>query len=59
MNDEELRRERLYQQTMAVFKDMLDKGLISREEYGEIDTKMEAKYSPKFGRLLSEIDLIN
>lgn len=58
MTDEELRRERIYQQTMMVFKDMLEKKLISREEYNEVDTRMEAKYSPKFGSLLSKINLI-
>ena len=34
----------LYRATMAVVKKMLDDGLISEEEYGEIDKIMAEKY---------------
>ena len=59
MSEDEFRRERLYQRTMSVFKKMLEDGLISKEEYAEIDTRMTEKYSPKYGSLLARIDLIN
>ena len=58
MTDDELRRERLYQKTMSVIRAMLEKGLISMEEYGDADARMEAKYCPKYGSILANIDLI-
>lgn len=58
MTDEEFKRERLYQRTMSVFRKMLSEGLITEEEYAEIDTRMSEKYSPKYGSLLAKIDLI-
>lgn len=41
----------LYQATMAGFKSMLNQGLITPEEYAEIDTK----YAQKYGLSLSVI----
>ena len=35
----------LYRTTMAVFRTMLKKGLISEEEYAEIDTNIAEKYA--------------
>ena len=58
MNEQEFRNERLYQQTMSVFQRMLSEGLLTEKEYAEIDTKMSEKYCPKYGSLLSKINLI-
>ena len=55
MNKEEFRSEKLYQATMNIVRFMLKKGLISRDQYGQIDTKMLEKYRPIFGGLFSEI----
>ena len=54
----EFKREKLYQATMLVAKKMLKNGIISIEEYQEIDVKMNEKYKPIFGTLLSQNDLI-
>ncbi|WP_192808094.1 SHOCT domain-containing protein [Parascardovia denticolens] len=53
MNEDQFEREKLYQASMEMFKKMLEKGLITREEYEVIDTKMQEKYSPIIGTLLS------
>lgn len=47
-----MRREAKYQVTMRMIRKWLDSGIISKEEYAEIDTKMTAKYRPKIGSLL-------
>lgn len=47
-----------YQVTMSTAMQMLKKGLISKEEYCQFETKMKEKYSPIIGDLLSNIDLI-
>ena len=53
MNEDQFEREKLYQASMEMFKKMLEKGLITREEYEVIDTKMQEKYSLIIGTLLS------
>ena len=58
MDKNEFKREKLYQATMLVAKKMLKNGMISIEEYQEIDVKMNEKYKPIFGTLLSQNDLI-
>lgn len=58
MDKNEFKREKLYQATMLVAKKMLKNGIISTEEYQEIDVKMNEKYKPIFGTLLSQNDLI-
>ena len=45
----------LYQATMSMVRRMLEKGLISEEEYRQIDTMFLEKYRPVFGTLFSEI----
>ena len=59
MSKEQMMCEKLYQATMSVARKMLDDGLISKEEYAVIDTKMREKYSPTLGTLFADIDLIN
>ncbi len=58
MSKEQMQREKLYQTTMCIAKRLLGLGLISREEYAEIDTKMRGKYEPSLGTLFADIDLI-
>jgi len=50
-------REKLYQATMSVARKMLSEGLISEEEYRQIDTIFLAKYQPVFGTLFSGLSL--
>ena len=51
MNKEQFDRERLYRATLAIARTMLRKGLISKDEYTVIDTKMREKYRPLLGTL--------
>lgn len=53
MTREEFDRERRYQTVMHFVKKMLLEGLISEEEYREIDTRNRRKLRPKTGDLLS------
>ena len=54
MDDEQFEREKLYQATMNMFRTMLEKGIITEEQYNVIDTKMLQKYRPLLGGLFSE-----
>lgn len=55
MSKEQLKNEKLYQATMSMVRRMLENGLISEEEYRQIDTMFLEKYHPVFGTLFSEI----
>ena len=55
MSKEQMRREKLYQATMSIVRKMLAEGLITEEEYRQIDTMFLEKYRPLFGTLFSEI----
>lgn len=57
MTEEQFRNEKLYQATMGVARRMLSQGLISREEYCQIDTIFLEKYQPVFGTLFSVMPL--
>ena len=57
MSKEEFRNEKLYQTTMHLARKMLDEGIISEEEYRQIDTFFLVKYKPVFGTLFSDISL--
>ena len=57
MNKEEFRSEKLYQTTMHLARKMMDDGLISEDEYRQIDTIFLEKYKPVFGTLFSDISL--
>ena len=54
MRKEQYRADMLYQVSLSVAKTMRAKGLITADEYAEIDTMLLAKYQPYLGRLLSE-----
>lgn len=55
VSKEQLTNEKLYQATMSMVRRMLEKGLITEEEYRQIDTMFLEKYRPVFGTLFSEI----
>lgn len=55
MSKERMRQEKLYQATMSMVRKMLAEGLITEEEYRQIDTMFLEKYRPVFGTLFSEI----
>ena len=54
MSKEEFRNEKLYQTTMHLARKMLSDGLISEDEYRQIDTIFLEKYRPTLGTLFSE-----
>ena len=54
MTPEELRNDMLYHMALSMAKTMLEKGLLSQEEYVEIDTILLQKYQPYLCRLFSE-----
>ena len=53
MTQEEFDRERRYQTIMHFVRKMLEEGLISEEEYHQIDTRNRQNLRPKTGDLLS------
>lgn len=53
MTREQFERESRYRAALTVAKAMLREGLISDEEYREIDTRLVEKYRPLFGGLCS------
>ena len=55
MSKEQMRQEKLYQATMSMVRKILAEGLITEEEYRQIDTMFLEKYRPVFGTLCSEI----
>ena len=59
MSEHEMQNEKLYQATMAMTRSMLNQGLITEDEYRQIDTIFTEKYAPSSGTLFSDIDLIN
>ena len=54
MTPEEYRNDMLYHAAISMAKTMLEKGLLTQEEYAEIDTILLQKYSPYLGSLLSD-----
>ena len=58
MTREQGRKEVVYQMTMSAARRMLEKGLITEEQYQKYDTKMRQKYAPISGTLWAEMDLL-
>ena len=58
MTEAEFENERRYQTLMYHVKRMLRSGVISEEEFLEIDTRYRQKYRPKFGGLSVRKDLL-
>lgn len=57
MSEKQMHDEKLYQATMSMVRRMLEDGLISQEEYRQIDIIFLEKYRPVFGTLFSDISL--
>ena len=53
MTPEEFEREKRYQAVMYFVRQMLEQGLITKEEYCQIDTRNRAKFRPVTDTLLS------
>ena len=58
MSKEQFEAEKDYQVSLHLAKTLLQKGLLTDEEYAIIDTKLREKYRPLFGTLLSENHLL-
>ena len=58
MTNEQMEKENLYQATMSIAKNLLDKGVISDEEYAQIDTNFRNKYGISLSTLFTDIRLI-
>ena len=57
MREDDFQRERLYQATMYIMRNMLAEGVINRREYAEAEKLMLEKYHPILGALFSDISL--
>lgn len=57
-NKEQFRAERLYLTSLSVAKSMLHEGIISENEFAEIDTILLKKYRPILGTLLAGKPLV-
>ena len=55
MTKEDMRREKMYQTTMRLAREMFYDGIISEEEYIQVDKIFLKKYNPIFGTLFSSI----
>ena len=55
MNSEQFKRERLYQSTIAIVRMMQKDGLITEDEFCQIDTMLLEKYRPLLGSLNAKI----
>ena len=53
VSEEQFRAERLYRMSLSIAKTMLEKGIITKDEYSEIDTILLQKYRPTLGTLLA------
>ncbi len=53
MNDADFEREKAYQTTMSLVRQLKKNGAVTDEEYRKIDTIMLEKYRPILGTLLS------
>lgn len=54
MNEEQFEAEKDYQASMLCFKQMLESGKITQEEYEQIDTILLEKYRPLLGTLFCD-----
>ena len=59
MNKEQMEDEKCYLATMSIAKNLLKQGIISEEEYCQIDTKFKEHYAVSFSTLFTDINLIN
>ena len=54
MRKEQYRADMLYQVSLSVAKTMREQGLITADEYDEMDAMLLEKYQQYLGRLISE-----
>lgn len=54
MSNAEFEAEKKYLLAITIAKNLREKGLLTEEEYREIDTKLRAAYGVKISTLLSE-----
>jgi len=58
VSEKEFHAELRYRMSLSVAKTMLEKGIISEDEYSEIDTILLEKYRSTLGTLLAGKPLI-
>ena len=58
MTEGQFTAEKQYQTSLLLAKELLEKGLLTREEYTVINTILLQKYGPPLGTLFSEIALL-
>lgn len=58
MTKEQMHNEEMYQATMCIAKNLLNQGVISEDEYNQIDTINRKKYSVSLSDLFTDIRLI-
>lgn len=59
MSEDRLKAELLYQSTMKVALKAYKDGLMSKEDYKQIDTIFTQKYRPSLGSLFVDISLMD
>ena len=57
MTKEQFHNEKMYQATMGMVRRMLSEGIISEEEYRQMDEIFLEKYSPVLGSVFSHTAL--
>ena len=55
MTKEQFRNEKLYQATMYLARKMVEQGILTEQEYREVDEIFLEKYKPVFGSIFSDI----
>lgn len=55
MTEIQFQAEKRYQVAISMAKALLEKGLLTEEEYAVIDTKLLENFQPALGTLLSEM----
>ena len=58
MTKERMEEEKRYLATMSIAKNLLKQGIISEEEYAQIDTNFRNKYAISLSTLFTDIRLI-
>ena len=58
MTKEQIQNEKMYLGTMTTAKNLLKQGIISDEEYEQIDTNFRKKYDISLSTLFTDIHLI-
>lgn len=55
VNSVNLQNELMYQMTMSIARRMFSEGLMTEDEYRQIDTMFREKYQPKIGALFVDL----